>query len=414
MTYIEFFGQDVLENLCTCLAMAPDKVILVGDNRKILAAHAARYERLLRARREVVDFDFVAVDRNNISSILEALERIIQQEPDCVFDLTGGGDLFLVAIGILSERYRDRHLQMHRFNLRNNTVYDCDLDGLVTVGGSAPAIGVEEMVYAAGGEVLFEEDQPGGTRTWDWTEEFIGQIRTMWELCRRNPRVWNLQTWMFANVEAFNPDPENEMTTTVPFPNLEAHLAEHGAWLYLNDYLIKDLYRAGLITAFNGVGENLSITYCNPQVKRCLTVGGLLLELWVCLLARAAKETDGTPSYHDVMTGVVIDWQADDSDGADVLNEIDLILMHQMTPVFISCKNGEVSNEELYKFNTVAERFGGKYAKKVLIATALDPEDLSTRYLLSRADAMNIRVVTDLQRLEPTAAVRRIRNLWKM
>ena len=114
------------------------------------------------------------------------------------------------------------------------------------------------------------------------------------------------------------------------------------------------------------------------------------------------------------MTGVVIDWQTDDPDGADVLNEIDLILMHQMTPVFISCKNGEVSNEELYKFNTVAERFGGKYAKKVLIATALDPEDLSTRYLLSRADAMNIRVVTDLQRLEPTAAVRRIRNLWKL
>ena len=111
MTYIEFFGQDVLENLCTCLAMAPDKVILVGDNRKTLAAHAARYERLLRARREVVEFDFVAVDRNNISSILEALERIIQQEPDCMFDLTGGGDLFLVAIGILSERYREEILQ---------------------------------------------------------------------------------------------------------------------------------------------------------------------------------------------------------------------------------------------------------------------------------------------------------------
>lgn len=417
MTYVEFFERDVLENLCTCLAMAPDKVILIGDSRKLMSSHADRYERLLRARREVVEFEIVSVDRYNIANILNVLDRIIREEPDCVFDLTGGSDLCLVAIGILSERYKDRHLQMHRFNLRNNTVFDCDLDGKVTVEGAAPQIRVEEMVYAGGGEVVFEEDYPCGTHLWDWTDEFERQVRTMWEICRRNTRVWNLQTWMLASIETFNLDPENELTTSVSRSVLDAHLEEQGRKLYVNHRMMRSLVRAGLITLFDLTDENLTVTYCSPQVKRCLTVGGRILELYVYALAQAAREPDRSPTYHDVMTGVVIDWDGQygsDNPAPDTTNEVDLILMHGMTPVFISCKNGDVDNEELYKFNAVAERFGGKYAKKILIATSLDLGDVSVQYLLRRADELNIQVVTGLQNLDEAAALQTVRNLWKL
>ena len=39
-------------------------------------------------------------------------------------------DLFLVAAGIVAEKYKDKNIQMHRFNLRNNKIYDCDMDGV--------------------------------------------------------------------------------------------------------------------------------------------------------------------------------------------------------------------------------------------------------------------------------------------
>lgn len=55
-----------------------------------------------------------------MQTIIDALSMFVEQYDDCVFDLTGGEDLYLVASGIVSERYRDKNIQMHRFNIRNS------------------------------------------------------------------------------------------------------------------------------------------------------------------------------------------------------------------------------------------------------------------------------------------------------
>jgi len=63
--------------------------------------------------------------------------------------------------------------------------------------------------------------------------------------------------------------------------------------------------------------------------------------------------------------------------------------------VFVSCKNGIVENEELYKLNSVAQYFGGRYAKKVLVAPAL--RYLGSEQLIKeRAGELDIRVVDEL------------------
>ena len=45
-------------------------------------------------------------------------------------------------------------------------------------------------------------------------------------------------------------------------------------------------------------------------------------------------------------------------------NEIDVIALEGYTPIFISCKNGNVDKMAFYELDTVAKRFGGKYVKK--------------------------------------------------
>ncbi|MBQ3004644.1 MAG: hypothetical protein IJD88_01815 [Clostridia bacterium] len=69
------------------------------------------------------------------------------------------------------------------------------------------------------------------------------------------------------------------------------------------------------------------------------------------------------------MTGVVIDWDGKLHDEntekvLDTENEIDVLMMHGVIPVFVSCKSSSVDSNELYKLNTIAEKFGGPYAKK--------------------------------------------------
>ena len=154
--------------------------------------------------------------------------------------------------------------------------------------------------------------------------------------------------------------------------------------------------------------------YKNAQVKQCLTKAGQALEMTVLRAAMEAREADGTPSYTDAMTGVFIDWDGEipSQGGPDTENEIDVLLMHGMVPVFISCKNGQVEMDELFKLGTVADRFGGTYAKKVLVATALT-DSISTQHLLQRAEDMGIRVVTNLTALDETELLRTVRNLWQ-
>ena len=74
--------------------------------------------------------------------------------------------------------------------------------------------------------------------------------------------------------------------------------------------------------------------------------------------------------------------------GHDVKNEIDVMLLEGFCPVFISCKNGKVDQMALYELDTVAKRFGGKYAKKILMAG----QEISEGYLL-RAEEMDIECV---------------------
>ena len=105
---------------------------------------------------------------------------------------------------------------------------------------------------------------------------------------------------------------------------------------------------------------------------------------------------NGEPFFNSCLMSVNIDW-----DGVlhnkgvdqviDTKNEIDVLLVHGLVPVFVSCKNGDVDDEELYKFNTVAERFGGKYVKKLLVATNFATKPNSTpNAVLQRAEDMGI------------------------
>ena len=119
--------------------------------------------------------------------------------------------------------------------------------------------------------------------------------------------------------------------------------------------------------------------------------------------------------YNDAMTGVEIDW-----DGKihakdhiyDTINEIDVFLMHNMVPIFISCKNGDVDSDELYKIQTVAERFGGKYAKKVLIVTEL-PGSKGGKLLEQRAKDMDIRIITGNDLQDDKILREKMKNLWR-
>jgi len=99
----------------------------------------------------------------------------------------------------------------------------------------------------------------------------------------------------------------------------------------------------------------------------------------------------------------------------DVENEIDILLMHGVVPIFISCKNGiKVEPEELYKLQTVARRFGGPYSRTVLIAPVVGDNDY-TLNLCNRAKEMGVHVIggAAIRQADDDQLREWLSNLWK-
>ena len=71
MTYIEFFDKIASENISACLTYAPDRVIYIGDNSKLMKKHIAYYERVFKDRGYEIEFLFRTISKGNMDNAVE-------------------------------------------------------------------------------------------------------------------------------------------------------------------------------------------------------------------------------------------------------------------------------------------------------------------------------------------------------
>ena len=416
LTYIEYFDHTAVENICACLAQIPARVVLLGDDKELLSLHCKRYEQLFGERNfKDLKFEPWPVQWDTLESIVDSLSQLVETYDNCVFGLTGGDDLYLVAMGIISECYKEKNVRMHRFQLEDEDVLDCDQDGVVVGHNRQPKLSVEENIYLYGGRVVYDDEVKDGTHRWNMNEEFRRDLNAMWYICcRYRNRRWNEQMEVLRCAVAVIPDSGLEIN--VPREQVKALLDKEKMQLKVHTDIIEALKDRGLLTHWHIDETRVEVGFKNAQIKACLTSAGQLLELIVYMAALDAKDETGKKVYNNSQTGVYIDWDGDlpPKDAPDDShNEIDVIMMHGVIPVFVSCKNGYVTADELYKLDVVAEQFGSSYAKKVLVAPALNTLGKHGVYIENRAKDMGIRVVKKLPRDNPAERSRIVSTFWQ-
>ena len=417
MTYIEFFDRDAIENLCSCCIRTPDRVVFLGRKNDKLKKWCERYQEIFSERGAIIEFIGIATPQNSLSLIVEILETQLDTYgwEDCVFDLTGGSELYLTAVGVVFERYRalGRNLQLHKFNIINNEIIDVDEDGTTIWQGAAPKLRVEEMLRAFGGDVIYDNGEGFYTYIWELTDEFKADIDAMWQICSRNPAKWNSFLSFISVVESCGTLSADRMTTTAPGSIVNYRLRSFEQNFSKEEFIdfIKALFEAGVLKYSSANADSFVISYKDEQVKRCLTHAGMLLEVMIYKAACEAVDRNGTPVYHDVLNGVHIDWNSD-LDETYTTNEIDLIMMHGLLPVFVSCKNGKCSQDELLKLDAVARHFGGKNVRKALIISEIDETSAASISLLQRAHEMKITPLFNISKLSVDALNEKIKKLW--
>lgn len=413
MTIIEFFDREShIENIISALLCAPDKVIFLGDGKRKMDRISASYEKIARNRGINVKFESKPINRNDLMSIVGAIEDVVAENEDCIIDLSGGDDLSLVAVGIVYADNADK-IKLHRFKVTSSTMLDCDSDGELC--NSAPLeLTVDEIVAINGGRVIYDDEKPIGTHIWDFSDDFADDIRAMWSICSQDPNKWNTQIGILCKLLTSDSDPES-LNVNINLNKANAVLMQWGKEKKIDFELYKKLAKYFIIENFRLNGNAMSFRFKNGQIKKCLAKSGQVFELFLALSAKELKDEDGNPYYTDVMSGAFIDWDGEIHTGtaSDVENEIDLILMKGLMPVFISCKNGAVGVNELYKLSVVANKFGGKYVRKVLAATEIDKDEKNVEFIRIRADAMGIKPWIKLHKISEERFEDELRLLWK-
>lgn len=415
MTIIEFFDRAPIENIISSLTMKADKVIFIGTGKR-MERQGAELHRFLTSKGIQSEFHYVHINKHDLWSIVKTLEEIVECEQECVFDLNGGEDLLLVAMGIVYERHRlHKHIEMHRYNIRNGAVSDCDGDGR-TLPISNYKLSVVDNIALHGGAVRFagfDMHLDGSTKK-EPDEDFQSDVLKLWGVCKISPSNWN-HCISFLNEFSGTEDAQNDSTSSII--ELKHVLSQKGGSNNLKRLLdlLAKIENTGCIYNLNLNDDILSFSYKSMNIKQCIVKAGTVLELTTMFLAMRSKCADGSDLFTDALTGVCIDWDGELHHGSesvfDVENEIDVFLMKGLIPILVSCKNGLVGSDELYKLKTVASRFGGNYARRILVTTYISRNPKSREALRMRAKEMDIELIENVHLMTDDDFARKLYNI---
>lgn len=392
MTLIECFTESHIDNITACLRLQPDKVVMLGD-RKEMEAPVKRYQNLLKQRGWDTRIVMRDVEGRNFPELCAALGALVREEPDCVIDLTGGEEPVIMAVGAVLAGRMGGKIRAERFDHGSGMVVDC-ISGKRSRPEKMADLSVEELIALHGGVLFPGSYQPP-------KEHSPRDLAGVWRMASESPKEWNRAITRLMEFESRS---DSKTQVYLPLRYISGSISGFDEKEETVRDLLGKLHRYGVIDDRSSVGA-LEYSYTSPMLRHCTEKAGNVLEVKTLLEARSVKD-QGMPFFQDCQMGVSIDWDSIIHNPMERIpetrNEIDVVAIRGMTALFISCKNGSIGEEELYKLSSVAERFGGSYARKMLIATDLDQKSHSgNRAFIQRASDMGIYLVTDAGELTP-------------
>lgn len=380
-TLIEIFDENQIENVIAGLTFNVRKVIFIGYDFIMTPGRIEDVKRIFRKKSPGTTLYFEIVQKYDFEGNIKKLEHIVKSNEECVFDVSGGKEILLACVGTVAFQNKIPIIQFDVETGKFISVYCANEYERF----SDVTLSFKETVHLNGGTVV---ETTNNDFRWQLNKEFKNDLQSMWDICRKDCAKWNKHTNILASFESETPYSLN-VTGNKERLNPDRDFLD----LLIENKLIKNYYEDG---------RNIYFSYKNEAVKRTLIKSGNLLELYTYMLLHEI-ENENEGYYDDILTGVVVDW-----DGivyrrfpypADTQNELDIVVMRDSVPVFVSCKNGEVHKEALYELDIVADKFGGKYAKKVLVSTYMSFNEKGRKHLKTRANDMNIELVHGVEKL---------------
>lgn len=360
MQLIEIYDEnDYRKNIYGALHFQPEKVVFIHPNNT-RADHLEAHQNVLQTRLPHSQIHFVSVDFSNFEQMEQAVKDIANQyKGESCLDLYGGEEIANIFIKNCCEKMGFGIIHI-----------DPTQEKIVRWGEKRrvekvefPTVSLREIIQLHGADVINQlHHEP--------EEDFYDNVLAMSEYIFQNQSTWKNTSYYFQHCIAkrFFKD---ELSLTAP-----TEFVSHNKKRSCNIPLLKKFLEYGFLTHLHFSERDkrryVSMRIRNQYAKQMLITTGSWLESYLYVLAKNSK------CFSEVHQSIQIDWDGKQS-VHDVINEIDLVLLKNGLPIFVSCKMKNYSVESINELEVCANEFGGIHSKKVLVTTECN-EKRGARY----------------------------------
>ena len=366
-TLIELYDERPINNVLGTEMFRPRETIMICPP-EIEANRALRksIRQYFEHRGCPVKLTFIPVSMVDAVKVERTLRQILETHQDCAIDIAGGTDAALFAAGAVSG-----NTPVFTYSRKKSSFFEIKNAPFARSLRCDVRLDAESCFLMAGGTLL-----PGRENNADLRER-LPMIDRLFGVFSHFRRAWNRQISYIQRISSAEPGA------------LEARgkkMAKAGNKNVTVDVqFLESLEMTGMIERLDVSDDEVAFRFPDETVRFWLRDIGAVLELQVF---RACLEAD---CFDDVVFSAVVNWQGGASQRDSVTNEIDVVAVRGIQPVFISCKTSEIRTEALNELAILRDRFGGKGSRAIIATSALATKNRTP--MRRRAAELGIEVV---------------------
>lgn len=388
LTLVEFFDPSPIKNLIGVLSLQPDQVILVVDESAVTQREQREFARYLATYHKGVSFVKYPIQSMELDAVEEACRLIAAEHQHLAFNLTGGGEIAVAAATIFCTQHQ---LPAFFIDLKEEVIKDIIHSGHLSSRFQIPKLSVKKMIALNGAEFKRSDHYVPDVED----HELTADINKIFEISIRHSEDWH-------GFAAYMQEVGKSIGRATPSLLISAPSyieVNNQRRVRSNNRILKELERVGAISELRINREELHFAVKNHLILEQLKLQGSWLEQFCYINCVEMGYFD------DVKMSVVIDADGPLEDFAQIQNEIDLICIKGISPIFVSCKSGIPPAVALSEIKLLSQKYGGETAKTVLV-TAASPSTQNVS-IYKRAMELGIFVI-ELADLSPQYFTRRM------
>ncbi len=349
-TLIELYDDRPIENVLATEVFRPERTVflcppeIAQDKRN--RERLARYMTHCGLKTELI---FLESSLYNSAKVAKQLRGVTEKYPDCVVDITGGTDAALFACGLVAA---ESNVPAFTYSRRRNCFYPINGAPFAEEMPCTVKHTVEDCFLMAGGSLRTGRVDNAVLKR--YREDFT----PFFEVYLRRKTDWNRAVNYIQRASQADKNGKFSLKITADY----TVKGERGNRIDAPEAVLADLEKIGFLRELKITKKKVSFTFRDAQIRTWLRDVGSVLELYVYEAAVDAG------LFNDVRTSAVVDWEGGTMRDS-VTNEIDVMAMAGILPVFISCKTCAINTEALNELAILRDRFGGKGARAAIVTT---------------------------------------------